>query len=230
MGRMAGRFGMVEQLDRLGLLGPDTTYVHCCYFSDHEWQRVADTGGTISIAAQVETADGPRLAAGQQGAEVRDAAEPVDRRRDHGAGRHVHPDPGGVRRRAGPGQRGLLGPRHPDPRRHAHRQGHAEDGHPRRRARRRRRGPHRVAHARASRPTSSSSTHGRSTSARSTTRPPPSPCAPTCRTSSTCWSRAASSSGTSSCSPTCPARCRWSRTPATTSSRPPRRPPRTKEA
>ena len=55
MGRMAGRFGMVEQLDRLGLLGPDTTYVHCCYFSDHEWQRVADTGGTISIAPQVET-------------------------------------------------------------------------------------------------------------------------------------------------------------------------------
>jgi len=55
MGRMAGRFGMVEQLDRLGLLGSDTTFVHCCYFSDHEWQRVADTGGTISIAAQVET-------------------------------------------------------------------------------------------------------------------------------------------------------------------------------
>ena len=54
MGRMAGRFAMAEQLDRLGLLGPDTTYIHCCYFSDHEWQRVADTGGTISIAAQVE--------------------------------------------------------------------------------------------------------------------------------------------------------------------------------
>lgn len=55
MGRLAGRFAMVEQLDRLGLLGPDTTYVHSCYFSDHEWQRVKDTGGTISIAAQVET-------------------------------------------------------------------------------------------------------------------------------------------------------------------------------
>lgn len=54
MGRLAGRYAMVEQLDRLGLLGPDTTYVHSCYFSDHEWQRVADTGGTISIAAQVE--------------------------------------------------------------------------------------------------------------------------------------------------------------------------------
>jgi 5-methylthioadenosine/S-adenosylhomocysteine deaminase len=54
MGRLAGRFAMVEQLDRLGLLGADTTYIHCCYFSEHEWQRVAETGGTISIAAQVE--------------------------------------------------------------------------------------------------------------------------------------------------------------------------------
>ncbi len=55
MGRLAGRYAMVEQLDRLDLLGPDTTFIHCCYFSDHEWKRVADTGGTISIAAQVET-------------------------------------------------------------------------------------------------------------------------------------------------------------------------------
>ena len=54
MARMAGRFAMVEQLDRLGLLGPDTTYIHCNFFSDHEWKRVADTGGTISIAPQVE--------------------------------------------------------------------------------------------------------------------------------------------------------------------------------
>ncbi len=54
MGRLAGRFAMVEQLDRLGLLGSDITYIHCCYFSEHEWQRVAETGGTISIAPQVE--------------------------------------------------------------------------------------------------------------------------------------------------------------------------------
>ena len=54
MARMAGRFAMVEQLDRLGLLGPDITYIHCNFFSDHEWKRVADTGGTISIAPQVE--------------------------------------------------------------------------------------------------------------------------------------------------------------------------------
>ena len=54
MGRLAGRFGMVKQLSDLGLLGPDTTYIHCCYFSDEEWQLVADSGGTISIAPQIE--------------------------------------------------------------------------------------------------------------------------------------------------------------------------------
>ena len=54
MGRLAGRFAMVKQLDNYGLLGPDTTYIHCSYFSDEEWQLVADSGGTISIAPQVE--------------------------------------------------------------------------------------------------------------------------------------------------------------------------------
>ena len=54
MGKLAGRFGMVDQLNGLRLLGPDTTYVHCCYFSDGEWQLVADTHGTISVAPQVE--------------------------------------------------------------------------------------------------------------------------------------------------------------------------------
>jgi 5-methylthioadenosine/S-adenosylhomocysteine deaminase len=54
MGRLAGRFGMINQLNNLGLLGADTTYVHCCYFSEQEWRLVADTGGTVSIAPQVE--------------------------------------------------------------------------------------------------------------------------------------------------------------------------------
>jgi 5-methylthioadenosine/S-adenosylhomocysteine deaminase len=54
MGRLAGRFGMVKQLHNLGLLHPGDTFIHCCYFSDEEWQLVADAGGTISIAAQVE--------------------------------------------------------------------------------------------------------------------------------------------------------------------------------
>src|SRR2546423_7283970 len=54
MGRVAGRFAMISQLNELGLLGPDTTYVHCCYFSDEEWRLVAESGGTISLAPQVE--------------------------------------------------------------------------------------------------------------------------------------------------------------------------------
>lgn len=54
MGRLAGRFGMIKMLNAMNMLGPDTTYIHCCYFSEEEWQLVADTGGTISIAAQVE--------------------------------------------------------------------------------------------------------------------------------------------------------------------------------
>ncbi|WDV55925.1 amidohydrolase family protein [Streptomyces coeruleorubidus] len=54
MGRLAGRFGMVKQLHGTGLLGPDTTYVHCCYLSEEEWRMVADSGGTVSVAPQVE--------------------------------------------------------------------------------------------------------------------------------------------------------------------------------
>ncbi|KUN23354.1 amidohydrolase [Streptomyces antibioticus] len=55
MGRLAGRFGMVKQLHDLGLLGPDTTYIHCCYLHEDEWRMLADSGGTVSIAPQVET-------------------------------------------------------------------------------------------------------------------------------------------------------------------------------
>lgn len=54
MGPYAGRFSMVKQLDELGLLGPDTTYIHCNYLSDEEFQLVADTGGKISISPMVE--------------------------------------------------------------------------------------------------------------------------------------------------------------------------------
>jgi cytosine/adenosine deaminase-related metal-dependent hydrolase len=54
MGRLAGRFAMIKTLNDYGLLGPDTTYVHCCHFSDEEWQLVKDTGGKISVAPQVE--------------------------------------------------------------------------------------------------------------------------------------------------------------------------------
>jgi cytosine/adenosine deaminase-related metal-dependent hydrolase len=53
-GRVAGRFNMVSRLNEMNLPGPDTTYIHPCYLSEEEWKLVADTGGKISISAQVE--------------------------------------------------------------------------------------------------------------------------------------------------------------------------------
>src|SRR5262245_16551708 len=54
MGPVAGRFSMVKQLDEMGLLGPDTTYIHCNYLSDEEFGLIADSGGKVSIAPPVE--------------------------------------------------------------------------------------------------------------------------------------------------------------------------------
>jgi 5-methylthioadenosine/S-adenosylhomocysteine deaminase len=54
MGPQAGRFSMVKQLDRLALLGDDTTYIHCNYLSDEEIRLIAETGGKTSIAPLVE--------------------------------------------------------------------------------------------------------------------------------------------------------------------------------
>jgi 5-methylthioadenosine/S-adenosylhomocysteine deaminase len=54
MGNVAGRFRMVEQLHDLDLLGPDITYIHCNHLTDREFQLIADTGGTTSIAPMVE--------------------------------------------------------------------------------------------------------------------------------------------------------------------------------
>jgi 5-methylthioadenosine/S-adenosylhomocysteine deaminase len=54
MGRLGRRYAMVKQLASMGLLRERTTYVHACYLSDEEWRMVSDSGGTVSIAAQVE--------------------------------------------------------------------------------------------------------------------------------------------------------------------------------
>jgi 5-methylthioadenosine/S-adenosylhomocysteine deaminase len=58
MGPYAGRFSMVSQLDDMGLLGPDTTYIHCNYLSDDEFRLIADSGGKVSIAPSVEMSMG----------------------------------------------------------------------------------------------------------------------------------------------------------------------------
>ena len=55
----------VAELDRLGLLGPDTTYIHCNETTDAELSRIAATGGSVSIAPWIEMLMGqgvPRIA------------------------------------------------------------------------------------------------------------------------------------------------------------------------
>ncbi len=58
MDRMAGKFLMVKQLHDMGLLYLNTTYVHSCHLTDEEWKMVADTGGKVSFAPQVELSMG----------------------------------------------------------------------------------------------------------------------------------------------------------------------------
>jgi cytosine/adenosine deaminase-related metal-dependent hydrolase len=48
------------------LMGPDVTYIHCCRLSAEEWKLIADTGGTLSIAAPVEMEMGHGIPAVQQ--------------------------------------------------------------------------------------------------------------------------------------------------------------------
>lgn len=49
-----GQHGKVAEAGRAGLLGPDTTYIHCTTLSDDEIQMIVDTGGTVSLAVPVE--------------------------------------------------------------------------------------------------------------------------------------------------------------------------------
>jgi 5-methylthioadenosine/S-adenosylhomocysteine deaminase len=49
-----GREGKVQEMGEAGLLGPDTTYIHCTTLNDTEIQMIVDTGGTVSLASPVE--------------------------------------------------------------------------------------------------------------------------------------------------------------------------------
>jgi cytosine/adenosine deaminase-related metal-dependent hydrolase len=51
---MAGYPGAVQTLDELGLLGPDINYVHANELSDDEYERIAATGGSISICPSID--------------------------------------------------------------------------------------------------------------------------------------------------------------------------------
>ncbi|GIU92770.1 MAG: hypothetical protein KatS3mg011_1676 [Acidimicrobiia bacterium] len=49
-----GQVGKVQEFGEAGLMGPDTTYIHCTTLNDTEIQMIVDTGGTVSIACPVE--------------------------------------------------------------------------------------------------------------------------------------------------------------------------------
>jgi cytosine/adenosine deaminase-related metal-dependent hydrolase len=53
-GALRGMQGKLAEMGRAGLLGADTTYIHCCTLSDEEIQMIADTGGTASFSSSVE--------------------------------------------------------------------------------------------------------------------------------------------------------------------------------
>jgi 5-methylthioadenosine/S-adenosylhomocysteine deaminase len=49
-----GQDAKVQEMGEAGLLGPDTTYIHCTTLNDIEIQMIVDTGGTVSLASPVE--------------------------------------------------------------------------------------------------------------------------------------------------------------------------------
>ncbi len=49
-----GQDAKVQEMGEAGLLGPDTTYIHCTTLNDIEIQMIVDTGGTVSLATPVE--------------------------------------------------------------------------------------------------------------------------------------------------------------------------------
>jgi 5-methylthioadenosine/S-adenosylhomocysteine deaminase len=49
-----GQDAKVQRFGEAGLLGSDTTYIHCTTLNDTEIQMIVDTGGTVSLASPVE--------------------------------------------------------------------------------------------------------------------------------------------------------------------------------
>jgi cytosine/adenosine deaminase-related metal-dependent hydrolase len=49
-----GLDGKLQEFGEGGLMGPDTTYIHCTTLNDTEIRMIVDTGGTVSLAAPVE--------------------------------------------------------------------------------------------------------------------------------------------------------------------------------
>ena len=49
-----GRLGKLEAFAASGLLGPNTTYIHCGGLNATEWKLIADSGGAVSLSGPIE--------------------------------------------------------------------------------------------------------------------------------------------------------------------------------
>jgi 5-methylthioadenosine/S-adenosylhomocysteine deaminase len=58
--------GVLEPLGRAGELNIPATYIHCNNLTETEWKMIADSGGTVSVSAQVEMDMGHGLPALQK--------------------------------------------------------------------------------------------------------------------------------------------------------------------
>ncbi len=58
--------GVLEPLGRAGELNIPATYIHCNNLTETEWKMIADSGGTVSVSAQVEMDMGHGLPAIQK--------------------------------------------------------------------------------------------------------------------------------------------------------------------
>ena len=80
------RFGYTKMhcgaLKDMGLLYPNTTYIHSSHLLDDEWQMVADSGGNVSLAPQIELqmGHGGRRRPGRERWESRSDCRPTWRR------------------------------------------------------------------------------------------------------------------------------------------------------
>lgn len=54
MDRFGYTKGQVRALGQMGLLYPNTTYIHSCHLEEDEWRMVAESGGNVSLAPQIE--------------------------------------------------------------------------------------------------------------------------------------------------------------------------------
>ncbi len=55
LGQQGQPYASIEALHSAGLMGEDVTYIHLNNASDHEFRLIADTGGSASVAAQIES-------------------------------------------------------------------------------------------------------------------------------------------------------------------------------